>query len=262
MPAKKYPISRRQKWEDQTKRSRYEVLRSSQEISKVNQHTKVDDVVDICPAGAVLSRLKKEEITHSHHQADQVDTPRAIPFSWYDILLICFSVLFYIADVGTDCFLAYKHYLDKEEHPLYFGFTVAFVVLSGTVTCMFSLWWYYFEYQTKKESMPDELPSGKGLAIRIAASVLWMGPVVRYIDTIIYGMQSRKRGLKPKQRQYYYEQMQFERVDGAMLRLLEAFLESAPQFLLQVYIVLENGLDGEKERNYFLGNFHGVLEPM
>lgn len=110
--------------------------------------------------------------------------------------------------------------------------------------------------------MPDELPSGKGLAIRIAASVLWMGPVVRYIDTIIYGMQSRKRGLKPKQRQYYYEQMQFERVDGAMLRLLEAFLESAPQFLLQVYIVLENGLDGEKERNYFLGNFHGVLEPM
>ena len=255
MTKSKFPISRREKWEKINKRSRYELLPLHTTEGKSQRDHEPTDVVDISPAGAALSRINRK-VSQQPTTPDQVDTPKAIPFSWSDIFLTCFSAIFYVADIGTDCFVAYKHYLDIEEHPLYFGFTVAFVFLSGIVTSVFSLWWYYFEYRTKKENMPHELPSRCGLVVRVVASVFSFGPVVRYIDTIIYGMKSRKKGLSPQQRLYYYEQMQFERVDGAMLRLLEAFLESAPQFLLQVFIIFEKGLDGEKERNYFLGESH------
>lgn len=269
MPEGKFPLSRRSKEESHHKSSKYESL-IPQSTGDNRHHHGAEDTVDMAAAGAATrmntrtvlkaAANRQRSITKINEEEpaipDQVDTPTAIPFSKADILLTCFSALFYVADIGTDCFVAYKHYLDIEEHPLYFGFTVAFVFLSGIVTSVFSLWWYYFEYQTRKKSMPDELPSTCGLVVRVVASIFSFGPVVRYIDTIIYGRKSRGRGITSKQRLYYYEQMQFERVDGAMLRLLEAFLESAPQFLLQVFIIFEQGLDGEKERNYFLGKFY------
>lgn len=194
----------------------------------------------------------KRSSCRSLEGADKVDTTRADKsnvMKLYEILLICFSVLLYIADVGSDCSLAYTHYLDVEDHPLHFVFTVAFVVLSGTVTCMFNLWMYCSDYKKMKtRTNPDQgvPPSRRGLAIRIIASVFWMGPVARCLDAFIYGIQSRKRDSKQK---YYYKKMLDECLDGAMLHLLEAFLESAPQFILQVYIVLKNGLDG----NYLVG---------
>jgi len=181
-------------------------------------------------------------------------TPSKIEFSRIDVFFICISIVLYVTDIGLDCSVAYKHYLFYEQEPLYFIFTVVFILVSGVVTAAFNLVWYYDEYQIKKKT-PQDFHSRKGAVLRILANFLMLGPVVRYIDTIIYGVRSRQKGISPERRQYFHDQMQFERVDGAMLRLFEAFLESAPQFLLQVYIVLRNGLDGEKEGNYFLGNF-------
>lgn len=58
----------------------------------------------------------------------------------------------------------------------------------------------------------------------------------RYIRTMYLGIQSQRR--KEHQRRFYWAMM-YEYADVNMLRLLETFLESAPQLVLQLYIMLQ-----------------------
>ena len=74
----------------------------------------------------------------------------------------------------------------------------------------------------------------------------------RYIDSIRYGLQSRyakyvetKASSSPEKRAQarqdcvkYYTLMVYEESDAALLRLFECFMESAPQLVLQIYILL------------------------
>ena len=59
--------------------------------------------------------------------------------------------------------------------------------------------------------------------------------IYRYIRCLRYGWKSRS---KPEDEKYH-NSMVYEWRDLTMLRLLEAFLESAPQLVLQVYIMTQ-----------------------
>jgi len=105
--------------------------------------------------------------------------------------------------------------------------------------------------------------------------VFQVGPIMRYIDSIIYGLKSRHYENKTKKvektanewkektgvqketaaltdhtpevlenicrleckAKQYYDLMLYEDADAAMLRLFECFMESAPQTILQLYIL-------------------------
>lgn len=58
----------------------------------------------------------------------------------------------------------------------------------------------------------------------------------RYIRTLYLGIMSRRQ--KEHQRRWYWAMM-FEYADVNMLRLLETFLESAPQLVLQLSIMIQ-----------------------
>lgn len=58
----------------------------------------------------------------------------------------------------------------------------------------------------------------------------------RYIRTMYLGIQSQRR--KEHQRRFYWAMM-YEYADVNMLRLLETFLESAPQLVLQLCIMIQ-----------------------
>lgn len=58
----------------------------------------------------------------------------------------------------------------------------------------------------------------------------------RYIRTLYLGVMSRRQ--KEHQRRWYWAMM-FEYADVNMLRLLETFLESAPQLVLQLCIMIQ-----------------------
>ena len=244
-----------------TKRKyRMQISDSDSTIAKYLASERKIELADFTSAVQHREEAVQQQQQDKSRKSTIIYTPGKLDFSKVDVFFICISILLYIGDIGLDCFVAYKHYLDIVDHPLYFYFTIAFVFLAGIITSVFSLWWYYFEYQIKKELTPDDLPSRAGFIIRIVACCLTMGPVVRYIDTISYGLHSRVKRLSPELRQYYHDEMQFQRADGAMLRLFEAFLESAPQFLLQVFIIFQKGrLDGEQEGNYFLGECCKVI---
>lgn len=61
-------------------------------------------------------------------------------------------------------------------------------------------------------------------------------PSCRYIRTLYLGIMSRRQ--KEHQRRWYWAMM-FEYADVNMLRLLETFLESAPQLVLQLCIMIQ-----------------------
>lgn len=67
--------------------------------------------------------------------------------------------------------------------------------------------------------------------------VLHLGVPHRYIHALYLGVQSRWRG--DSGHRHFYWRMMFESADISMLRLLETFLKSAPQLVLQLSIMVQ-----------------------
>ena len=63
----------------------------------------------------------------------------------------------------------------------------------------------------------------------------------RYIDVIIYGCKSWC--CKDAKKKHFEELMVNEDADAALLRLLECFIEAAPQLTLQLYILCVHGTE-------------------
>ncbi|XP_052106365.1 XK-related protein 6-like [Mytilus californianus] len=58
-----------------------------------------------------------------------------------------------------------------------------------------------------------------------------------------HGWKSRSVNAIELDVRYHYKKMIYEDTDAAMLRMFEAFLESAPQLILQIYIILTETQD-------------------
>jgi hypothetical protein len=62
---------------------------------------------------------------------------------------------------------------------------------------------------------------------------LQLSPLLRYIDTLIYGIQSKIIGSS-----FLYRRMLDEDTNSALLRLYHCFLHAAPQAIIQMMILL------------------------
>ncbi|KAM9752894.1 XK-related protein 7-like [Menidia menidia] len=69
--------------------------------------------------------------------------------------------------------------------------------------------------------------------------IFQLAQVWRYVHALYLGVQSRWHG--DPERRHYYRRMMFESADISMLRLLESFLKSAPQLVLQLSIMIHTG---------------------
>lgn len=67
--------------------------------------------------------------------------------------------------------------------------------------------------------------------------ILQLGQIWRYLHTIYLGIRSRHKGEMERWR--YYWRMVYEFADVSMLHLLATFLESAPQLVLQLCIIIQ-----------------------
>ncbi|XP_076835230.1 XK-related protein 6 isoform X2 [Brachyhypopomus gauderio] len=101
---------------------------------------------------------------------------------------------------------------------------------------------------------------------QIFVHILQMGQVWRYIRTMYLGVQSRRQ---TKHRRRFYWAMMYEYADVSMLRLLETFLESAPQLVLQLCIMIQRNraetlqcvslLSSLLSLSWVLGSYHKLL---
>ncbi|KAF7494079.1 XK-related protein 6 [Sarcoptes scabiei] len=165
-------------------------------------------------------------------------------FTIIDCLTILFSICTFIADFITDLIVVIVHYYNRDYW--YFGLTISFVVIPTLVMTIMSLRWYILDSKD-----PNSLEvSNIQWIFRVILLTFQLGPVMRYIDAILYGVQFRKMsGVENRKKaRRYYQYMIYEDTDATMLRLFECFLEAAPQLVLQVSIMAIKGM--EKNRTW------------
>ncbi|XP_013382547.1 XK-related protein 6 [Lingula anatina] len=168
---------------------------------------------------------------------DTVDhPPEHLSYTCLDALFTISSVVGYIADTGFDIALAVEYWYHRDF--LLFGWTAALIVLPSIILTVCSIRFYILDAK-HSEAPPEHCLRW---LLRAVFLLLHLAPVIRYIESIYFGYKSRKCHDR-KEREKYYYLMLFEDVDSSMLRLFECFTEAAPQLVLQLYIMINQGTD-------------------
>ncbi|XP_066480840.1 XK-related protein 7 [Tiliqua scincoides] len=187
-----------------------------------------------------------------------------LPGREYSLLDGCWvlgALLVFFSDGASDLWLAADYYLRRQYW--WFGLTLLFVLLPSLVVQLLSFRWFVYDFaaaparpaaafSTKdsagtKDSAPRPAPAQAPRPPRCCRLCVWLlqslihllqlGQVWRYLRTLYLGLQSRWQS--EHRRRHFYWRMMFESADISMLRLLETFLKSAPQLVLQLSIMVQ-----------------------
>ncbi|XP_074641924.1 XK-related protein 6-like [Tubulanus polymorphus] len=153
-----------------------------------------------------------------------------------------------MTDIGSDVWLCLVYYRDGDIN--YFACSVAFIVFPSVTMTLFSLWWYITDYRQEMAHNGKSRAGALKWILRSIFLILQLAPVVRYMESLYYGVKSqssRKANLK----RYYYNLMLYEDADSTLLRLIESFMESAPQLVLQLYIMVSQEQNTDLPRVIF-----------
>ncbi|XP_041670254.1 XK-related protein 9 [Cheilinus undulatus] len=155
-------------------------------------------------------------------------------------LLTLVGLFFYVVDIGTDVALALT-YLQQEQY-VWTGLTVLFVLAGLFVTQTFSYVWYRDDMkdvaQKPEEKTTISSMSTGGLA---ALHLFGMGIFTRYfllLKDAFSVVWTKSNFYTQEEIREVNHRLFCQATDLSMLKLFEAFLESVPQLLLQLYIVL------------------------
>ena len=185
---------------------------------------------------------------------DETDAlPENLRYNVFDLLCTLISILTYVVDIVMDCVVAYYFYHLAVDHGIYhywyFSLTLVFIVLPSLTMTGFSFRWYLMDNDN------PQLPRVSVLrwVVRLLVLLLQVAPILRYVDSIRYGLRSRRararelaatteeeRLTRRRERVKWYTLMVYEDADATLLRLYESFMESAPQLVLQIYILLKD----------------------
>nr|XP_015209208.1 PREDICTED: XK-related protein 9 [Lepisosteus oculatus]XP_015209209.1 PREDICTED: XK-related protein 9 [Lepisosteus oculatus]XP_015209210.1 PREDICTED: XK-related protein 9 [Lepisosteus oculatus] len=149
------------------------------------------------------------------------------------------GVLTYLLDIGTDVWVAFQYFMDGRY--AWFALTLLFVV-SATVTIqIFSYSWFKDDRERERGEETQEEREAPGHCIFLL-HLLQMGIFTRYIWLLGKGLKAMKSRCSVSYQGNNIHCVAFaEAADVSMLRLFETFLESVPQLVLQLYIILEYG---------------------
>lgn len=173
--------------------------------------------MDLTDAGNVELRSKRIEMS----------------FDLIDAASLLFSMCSYFLDLVVDIAVAVFHYLNEDYW--YSALTLAFVIVPTLITTSISFRWYVVD--SKLEN--SEPVSKTRWTCRFLFHIFQIAPVLRYYESLQYGLRFRNTK-DPEEKRNVYMKMIYEDADATMLRLFESFMESAPQLMLQMYILTKN----------------------
>ncbi|KAK4884790.1 hypothetical protein RN001_001061 [Aquatica leii] len=153
-----------------------------------------------------------------------------------DIAGFVISIISHIVDVGLDSNLAYRYYSSNQIEC--FLATLGFILVPALINTAFSIRMYVMDQNDKPKTTLTKKFTKRRICCLLVL-IFQLAPVLRYFDALRYALKSRraeKSGDYENQRKYY-ELMVKEDSDVALLRVLECFLEAAPQQILQLGII-------------------------
>ncbi|XP_062606026.1 XK-related protein 9-like, partial [Saccostrea cucullata] len=150
------------------------------------------------------------------------------PFTILNFLGIVLSIVLFVFDVVTDILLAlkYKNHGRIVECVL----TSSVVIASFMVTGSLSTIWYLQD---------GSGPSGKVRKFLFLVVAFPFSTIIRNISHLKHGCLSRRSSDK-KAKEKHYNEMKKTGLDASFLRMFDAFFESAPQLIIQVYIAIHD----------------------
>eukprot|EP00111_Clytia_hemisphaerica_P011017 TCONS_00032294-protein len=136
-----------------------------------------------------------------------------------DCFIAVISICTYLGDIGTDILAAYNYF--NQSQWSWFAPTIILIILPSFVLQLFSSRWYHDDEQGQS-------------TLSYILHFLQLSTIERYMKAFWYGTKTLISS-KPKQEDFsrYLEGWR----DVTLLRLFECFLESAPQVVLQLYIL-------------------------
>ncbi|XP_065200154.1 XK-related protein 6-like [Planococcus citri] len=142
---------------------------------------------------------------------------------------LCFSILFHLLDVGTDVYLAYQYYTLQQT--TYFVLTISFVAIPSLIITLISIRMYVDD---------EENVSYKAWILRCFLLIFQFAPIMRYIELLIQAVKLKRNKSDYNDESYekYYKPLLIKDSNLNLLRLIECFLEAAPQQVLQWTILL------------------------
>lgn len=139
------------------------------------------------------------------------------------------SLIFYLFDVGTDINVCYNYF--KENDYLYFWITLTFILVPSMITNFYNIRLFEMENQLKTMSKKKYFTF---------LTYVQLSPLVRYFQNF---------NLKGSQKAT-------NEVNIALLNIMEAFFESAPQLILQITSIMLQFKNGQTGRYIFLNLNH------
>ncbi|XP_018573910.1 XK-related protein 6 [Anoplophora glabripennis] len=155
-------------------------------------------------------------------------------FGMFYAVCIALSIITYVLDLVLACILLY--FYSVNGHGLYFALTLTFVIIPALFMTTISLRWYIVDHD-------DPSVGNTSVAqwiVRIVFLLLHLAPLLRYIDTMIYGIKSKIAATTDNETKQttLYRRMLDEDTNSALLRLFHCFLHAAPQAVIQLVILL------------------------
>lgn len=147
--------------------------------------------------------------------SDQIDSlPEDMTFTWFDILALVTSIVTFLIDIGTDAVVAAFHLHNGDYW--YFSLTVAFIVIPTLIVTGISLRWYVLD---AREAGSPPISKCKWTT-RVTFLLLQLGPIVRYFDSLIYGLKFRWSSKNKSEQKKYYQYMVYEGMSDLIMSLV------------------------------------------
>lgn len=177
-----------------------------------------------------LAELTRQNGTNSAGQEVKTWPP---VYKKIDVIFSIISLLMYAGDLVTDILLVVTYHLTGQTtlRDLTLGFILVPAIVSGFVSVV----WSCIDYANHPSHNRSKLP----MVIRCMFTFFQLGRMYRIVEFLYHMNHTWKEKDEIKRKDISHKAIQQKR-DAAILGLVDGFLESALQLLLQLYLLICN----------------------